>query len=70
MWSDIEENVFKELKSLLCKAPILYIPRIEKPFTIHCDASSYGVGACLSQRDDEGKLRPISFASQKFTTAQ
>ena len=24
----------------------------------------------MSQRDDEGKLRPISFASQKFTTAQ
>ena len=69
-WSDVEENAFQELKSLLCKAPTLYTPRIEKPFTIQCDASSYGVGACLSQRDDEGKLRPISFASQKFTTAQ
>ncbi|GBN49959.1 Retrovirus-related Pol polyprotein from transposon opus [Araneus ventricosus] len=37
---------------------------------MQCDASSYGVGACLSQRDDEGNLYPVSFASQKFNKVQ
>ena len=69
-WSHEEANAFKEPKSLLCEAPTLYALRIEKLFTIHCDASSYGFGACLSQPDDEGKLRPISFTSQKYTTIQ
>ena len=27
-------------------------------------------GACFSQLDDKGKLRPISFSSQKFITIQ
>ena len=70
LWPNFEANAFKDLKSLLCKSPTLHSLRIEKSFTIYCDASSYGIGACLSQRDDEVKLRPISFSSQKFTTVQ
>ena len=34
-WSDVEENVFQGLKSLF------YTPRIDKSFTIKCDASFY-----------------------------
>ncbi|GFV26976.1 retrovirus-related Pol polyprotein from transposon opus [Trichonephila clavipes] len=37
---------------------------------VHCDASDYGVGCCLTQRDTEGIYRPIAFASQKFNATQ
>ncbi|GBN03453.1 Retrovirus-related Pol polyprotein from transposon opus [Araneus ventricosus] len=65
-WTDVEELSFQELKNLLYEAPTLYTPDPKKSCVIQCDASSYGVGACLSQRDDKGNLYPISFASQKF----
>jgi hypothetical protein len=69
-WSEIEESAFQALKQKLCEAPKLYTPDPSKPYTIQCDASSYGVGACLSQRNDEGNLHPISFVSQKLSNAQ
>ncbi|GBM10122.1 Retrovirus-related Pol polyprotein from transposon opus [Araneus ventricosus] len=69
-WTDVEELSFQELKNLLCEAPTLYTPDPKKSYVIQCDASSYGVGACLSQRDDKGNLYPISFASQKFNKVQ
>ncbi|GFV83380.1 retrovirus-related Pol polyprotein from transposon opus [Trichonephila clavipes] len=37
---------------------------------VHCDASDYGVGCCLTQQDTEGIYRPIAFASQKFNATQ
>ncbi|GFX87861.1 retrovirus-related Pol polyprotein from transposon 17.6 [Trichonephila clavipes] len=39
-------------------------------FRVHCDASDYGVGCCLTQQDTEGIYRPIAFASQKFNATQ
>nr|XP_042908182.1 uncharacterized protein LOC122271326 [Parasteatoda tepidariorum] len=69
-WTDIEELSFQKLKKKLSEAPSLYTPDPKKPYVIQCDASSYGVGACLSQRDDNGQLCPISFASQKLNKVQ
>lgn len=37
---------------------------------IHTDASCFAVAAALDQLDDEGKERPIAFASQKLTGSQ
>lgn len=54
----------------MCEAPELYTTNPKKPYTMQCDASSYGVGAYLSQRDKKGNLHHISFANYKFTKAQ
>ncbi|GFY74869.1 RT_RNaseH domain-containing protein, partial [Trichonephila inaurata madagascariensis] len=37
---------------------------------VHCGASDYGVGCCLTQQDTDGICRPIAFASQKFNATQ
>ena len=34
------------------------------------DASDYALGACLNQKDDQGRLHPVAFLSRKFTPVE
>ena len=43
-----------QLKKLLTSKPILHSPDIKKPFTLQTDASETGIGAVLSQSDENG----------------
>lgn len=61
---------FNQLKHALTTAPLLVHPDFKKRFYIQCDASSYGVGAVLFQKDEEENERPIAFFSQKLNAAQ
>lgn len=61
---------FHKLKNALVQEPILVHPDFEQPFFVHCDASSYGVGACLMQKDSNGQDRAICFFSKKLTGSQ
>ena len=56
-WTAECETAFQELKRLLCATPVLASPDFEKP--IQTDASEYGVGAVLSQRDTLGWIIPL-----------
>ncbi|GFW59917.1 retrovirus-related Pol polyprotein from transposon opus [Trichonephila clavipes] len=67
---EAEQNSFVKLKELLCEVTSLATPDANLPFQVHCDASDYGVGCCLTQQDTEGIYRPIAFASQKFNATQ
>lgn len=69
-WSEAAEKAFKKLKLLLCETVALHTPDIKKPFVIACDASESGIGATLNQKNEVGKLVPITFASQKLTDTQ
>lgn len=69
-WSEEAEEAFNNLKTQLCNITSLVTPDTSKPFEIHSDASLTGIGACLLQRDSEGKPQPITFASQKLTPTQ
>ena len=42
------------------------IPNYSKEFTITSDASKTGIGGVLTQFDDNGKERPISYFSRKL----
>lgn len=63
-------EAFNELKKALTTAPVLVHPNFKKPFFVQCDASHYGVGAVLFQKDEEDNDRPIAFFSQKLNSAQ
>lgn len=44
---------------------VLAFPKYEKQFHLTTDASKVGIGAVLSQEDEGGRERPISFISRK-----
>ncbi|XP_037803376.1 uncharacterized protein LOC119597807 [Penaeus monodon] len=69
-WSDDCQQAFENLKHLLCTAPVLQAPDINKPFAIQVDASDNGVGAVLLQRDGSKVLRPVCYFSYKYKTYQ
>jgi hypothetical protein len=48
-WTPACEASFQELKKRLTTALILVMPNMEKPFSIHCDASRQELGCVLMQ---------------------
>jgi hypothetical protein len=69
-WSAEAEEAFQELKICFSTEPILVIFDPKKPSMVETDASDKAIGACLSQADDKGKLRPVAYLSRKFTPAE
>jgi len=46
-WNDEAATTFSALKAAVMSAPVLTLPDFTKPFTVECDASTYGFGAVL-----------------------
>ena len=46
------------------KSPVLAFPDFKKPFLLEMDASGKGLGAILSQKQDDGRYHPVAYASQ------
>lgn len=70
VWTSLCQQAFDQVKSLLCAAPVLAAPRLRVPFELYVDASHVGAGAVLSQRDNLGICRPVSYFSKKFDKHQ
>lgn len=65
VWNDEAQAAFEELKKTLCEAPVLALPRFDKPFLIETDACGTGIGAVLMQ---EG--HPLSYISRHLKGKQ
>lgn len=66
VWTEKCETAFSHLKELLCSSPVLHNPDFNRPFILQTDASDYGIGAVLSQQDNEDQDHPVAYYSRKF----
>jgi hypothetical protein len=63
-------KAYKELKHLLISEPIVDYPRKDRPYPLIVDAATgsdnndRGLGAILTQTDENGKVRVIAYASR------
>jgi len=53
VWNEQCEDAFNRLKRALTSSPILSLPREEGELVLDTDASNFGIGAVLSQKQDE-----------------
>ena len=64
VWSAECEAAFAKLRTLLTTAPVLAYPQFDREFLLETDASGAGLGAVLSQKQNDATNRPISYASR------
>ena len=60
------QQAFERLKELLTSAPLLKYPDFKKSFILETDASGEGLGAVLAQRQEDGSVKPIAYASRSL----
>lgn len=66
-----ERGAFERLKTMLSERPVLSLYRVNAETELHTDASKYGYGAILLQRNSEDQLlHPVYYASGKTTLAE
>ena len=69
-WGPDQKKAFNTLKNALMSSPVLTYPRFDEPFVLHTDASNFGLGAVLSQRNKQGHEQVIAYASRTMTYAE
>ena len=69
-WTDEHQKSFDQLKDLSTSSPVLAYANYTKPFIVYTDASEKGLGAVLSQKQDNGKESAIAFASCSLSKSE
>ena len=69
-WGPKQDAALIKVKELLTSAPVLHFPQYHKSFIIHVGASDCGVGAFLSQEEDNEELAIIAYFSKRLTSSQ
>ena len=69
-WSAEWDQAFIQLKEMLTQKSRLVHYDPTRPITLAADASSYGIGAVISQRAPGGTEEPIAFACITLTSTE
>ena len=65
-WDSACQTAFNTLKNMLTTTPILAYPQFgsDAQFILETDASSFGLGAVLAQKQKDGQVHPVTYASR------
>ncbi len=69
-WGHPQTEAFQSIKKLLSTTPCLALYDPQRETILSADASSYGIGAVLKQKQPDGSLRPTVFASRALTSTE
>ena len=69
-WTDRCQQSFEQLKEHCSQCPVLAYANYKSPFILHTDASTMGLGAVLSQKQDDGTERVVAYASCSLNKAE
>ena len=67
IWSKPQDDAFDELKTELSSDRVLALYNAEREIVVSADASSFGLGAVIMQRQPSGEMRPVAYASRSMT---
>ena len=69
-WGDAQQASFDELKAIMSATPVLALYCPSYPTVVSADASSYGIGAIISQQQPTGEWKPVSYQSRSLTPTE
>lgn len=70
LWDNPQKQAFNHVKNLLSSAPILAHYATDKKTLLSADSSSYGIGACLKQKQTDGHYKPVFYISRSLTPTE
>ena len=68
-WGKRENEAFEGLKRIFASKPVLLQWDPDRDIIMETDCSGFALGGCLSQFDQEGKLRPVAYYSRRLNGA-
>ena len=68
IWGKEQQEVFKEIKRRLVRAPVLHMPNYEGRFHFYSDTSKFAAGSALYQIQN-GKLKLTAYGSKRLPVA-
>lgn len=69
-WDSKCQQAFEMLINVISHDIVLQFPNFDNHFYLTTDASNFGIGAVLSQKDEKGYDRPLAFISRSLNAAE
>ena len=69
-WTDSQQQAFELLKTDLSSQPVLALYNPDADTQVAADASSFGLGAVLTQKQQNEKWLPVAYASRTLTPTE